>query len=249
MRVLITETTFPAMTMAGDLARMGLLVTRADDAEDALTFVAHAAQDVVIVEADLPDRRPVDLIRTLRRQHPTLGIILIAPAADLAARLTAFEAGADDALPHGTPASEVGARIDAIARRYRGRAQAELRLGDLTLDLATRKAHVGANELPLARLEFSLLEFLAQRTGQVQSRDAIMAHLYGLDDSPDSRIITAYVCHIRSKIEAAGGDGSILCNHWGRGYSVQVPATAADRMPLVALDDAEADALVARLAA
>jgi DNA-binding response OmpR family regulator len=242
MRVLITETTFSAMTMAADLARAGLLVTRADDAEDALTHAEHAPQDAVIVEADLPDQRPADLIRTLRRRYPALGILLIAPATDLAARLAAFEAGADDALPHGSAPAEVGARIAAITRRHRGRAQAELKLGDLSLDLAARRAMIGATPVRLARLEFALLAFLAQRAGQVQSRDTIMAHLYGLEDSPDSRIIPAYVCHIRTKIRAAGGDAAIITNHWGRGYSVAVPART--------LASAEAaDRVIARLAA
>lgn len=242
MRVLITETTFPAMALANDLASRGLLVTRAGDAEDALTFAEHAPQDVALVEGDLPDHRPTDLIRLLRRRHPGLALILIAPPGDLGTKLAGFEAGADDVVPPSMPAAEIAARAEAIVRRYRGRAGAELRLGSLTLDLSARKARVGKTVLPLARLEFALVEFMAQRMGQVVSRDQIMAHLYGLDDSPDSRVITAYVCHIRSKMEAAGGDGSVIRNHWGRGYSVAMPQTVA--MPVEA-----PEAIVARLAA
>jgi DNA-binding response OmpR family regulator len=242
MRVLITETTFPAMALANDMAARGLLVTRAGDAEDALAFAEHAPQDVALIEGDLPDHRPADLIRLLRRRHPGLALILVAPSGDLGMKLAGFEAGADDVVPPSMPAAEIAARAEAIVRRYRGRAGAELRLGDLTLDLSARRARVGKTVLPLARLEFALVEFMAQRMGQVVSRDQIMAHLYGLDDSPDSRVITAYICHIRGKIEAAGGDGSVIRNHWGRGYSIAVPQAAG--LPVEA-----PEAIVAQLAA
>lgn len=242
MRILLTETTFPAMALANDLAARGLLVTRAEDAEDALAFADHAPQDVALIEADLPDHRPCDLIRLLRRRHPGLALILIAPPGDLGSKLAGFEAGADDVVPPSMPAAEVAARAEAILRRYHGRSGSEVRLGDLTLDLSLRQARIAGAVIPFARLEFALIEFLAQRAGQVVSRDQIMAHLYGLEDGPDSRIITAYICHIRSKIEAAGGDGAVIRNHWGRGYSIAVPQA----MPRVAEVPAEA---IARLAA
>lgn len=239
MRVLILETTFATMSLAVDLTRTGLLVTRAADAEDTLAFADHAAQDVAIIDADLPDAQPATLIRTLRNRHPDLGLILTAPRGDLGARLAAFAAGADDALAYDVPAAEVAARIEAIVRRHRGTPQSDLRLGDLTLDLATRELRVGSAVVPLARLEFALFEFLARRAGQVLSRDAIMEHLYGLEDSPDHRIITAYICHIRSKIAEAGGDPSVIRNHWGRGYSIEATPVAATRP----------ETIVARLAA
>ncbi|MCU0907319.1 MAG: response regulator transcription factor [Rhodobacteraceae bacterium] len=249
MRVLITETTFATMSLAVDLTRAGLLVTRAADAQDTLAFADHAAQDVAIIDADLPDTPAPALIRKLRTRHPGLAIILTAPRSDLGARLAALDAGADDAVPHGVSAAEVAARIEAIVRRHRGVRQSDLRLGTLTLDLAERQLRVGATVVPLARLEFALFEFLARRTGQVLSREAIMEHLYGLEDSPDQRIITAYVCHIRSKIEAVGGDASVLRNHWGRGYSVAAPGPAGTTLPWAAPTREAAEAAIARLAA
>lgn len=249
MRVLILETTFATMSLAVDLARQGLLVTRADDAEDALAFADNATQDVAIIDADLPGTPAATLIRRLRSHHPDLAIILTAPRGDLGARLAALAAGADDAVSHGVPAAEVTARIEAIVRRYRGTPQSDLRLGNLTLDLAARQLRVGSTDVPLARLEFALFEFLARRPGQVLSRDAIMDHLYGLDDCPDQRIITAYICHIRSKIEAAGGDAGIIRNHWGRGYSVAAPARNDAPLPWVATAPEAAEAAIARLAA
>lgn len=249
MRVLILETTFATMSLAVDLGRAGLLVTRADEAEDALALADHAAQDAAIIDADVHDMPTATLIRRLRTRHPRLGILVTAPQGNLGARLAALAAGADDAVAHVTPAAEVTARIEAILRRYRGVPQSDLRLGNLTLDLVARQLRVGATTVPLARLEFALFAFLACRPGQVLSHDTIMDHLYGLDDSPDRRIITAYVCHIRSKIAAAGGDAGVIRNHWGRGYSVAAPAGSDLPLPWVATAPEAAEAAIARLAA
>lgn len=220
MRVLVTETTWTSMAAAKDLADAGMLVTRAGDGEEALDFAAVADHNVILIDHDLPDRDAADLIRTLRRRNPTTGLVLIAPPRDMERKLKAFAAGADDVVSSDAETAEILARVGAVGRRRAGRADPVIRIADLAIDTARHRASVGAAALPLTRIEYELLELLALRQGQVVSKDAIMTHLYSVEDAPDPRIIAAYVCHIRTKITAAGGDAGVVENVWGRGYAL-----------------------------
>lgn len=226
MRVLITETTWDSMVAANDLALAGFLVTRAGDAVEASEYAALADHDLYLIDDDLPDMQMFDLVRRLRGYKPLAAICLLSAPRLWKQNLKAFELGIDDMIVKGTPPKEVVARVHAVARRRHGLASPVIEAGGLTIDLLQRRVLAGGRDVPLARLEYEVLEMLALRRGNVLSKDAIMGQLYGLDDAPDTKIITVYICQLRAKIAAAGGDPGIVETVRGRGYALFEPMPA-----------------------
>jgi DNA-binding response OmpR family regulator len=99
-------------------------------------------------------------------------------------------------------------------------------VGDLTVDLQSRRVLVGREEVRLARKEFDCLAFLARSAGQVQRKDEIMRVVWGRDDPAGRRTVDSAVSRVRRKLEGAGSRVRVL-NSWGTGYSL-VPGGAAD---------------------
>ncbi len=220
MRILVSETTWAAMAIANDLANAGFLVTPAADGGEVFEYADLAQQNVILLDVDLPDMSGHHCLRQLRRTYPRAAIVMMAPPKDLAAKLRAFQCGADDVIEYKAEPREVAARLQAIARRRAGLSAPTIQVADLTLDCAQRRASIAGKPLHLTRLEYELVEMLALRAGKIVSKDEIMAQIYALGDAPDPKIIGVYICHIRAKISALGGDAGIVENVRGRGYAL-----------------------------
>jgi len=215
MRLLITETTWPTMTVAKDLAEDGFLLSRVDDGQGMLDFVRHGRQDAVLVAASLPDLDPVVAVAQARRLAPRLPVVaLTEPAIAWPRRRSLYDAGADAVLDLPIDAGELGARLRAMVLRAAGFPTAQLSLGGLEIDPAARTAHAGPDggraeadaptAIPLSPREYDLLEMLALARGRTVSRGEVMDHLYAFEDEPGPRIIDVYVARIRAKLAAAG---------------------------------------------
>jgi two-component system cell cycle response regulator CtrA len=120
-----------------------------------------------------------------------------------------------------TPPAEIVARHPAIVRRRAGRATPRIDVGGMMLDIDTQTVEVAGQDMHLTRLEYQLLEFLALGANTVRSREDILTQLYMLEDEPHSRIVEAYICRIRRKMDDLGADSSVLETVWGRGYMLR----------------------------
>jgi DNA-binding response OmpR family regulator len=220
MRILIAMTTWAAMTAAKDLAEAGFLVTRAEDGTDLLEYADLSEQNAILFDADLPDMEASACLKQLRRVRPDAAIVLLVPPGARATATRALADGADDVVTYGTDARELAARVQAVARRRAGLSDPVVQFGDLTLDIARQRASVLGRPLHLTRLEYELVESLALRPGRIVTKDEILGQLYALEDAPVSKIIGVYVCHIRQKIAALGGDPGVISNQRGRGYAL-----------------------------
>lgn len=220
VRILFAETNWAGMALARDLHQAGFFLTRGDDGADLIDFADLAQQDIIIVDADLPDMPSIDCLRMLRCRHPAQAIAFAIGKADQALALRAYAAGADLVFAHRVDRRELVARLVALGRRSAGFDRPLIPCGDVTIDCSHRAALVHGRRLDLTRIEYELLEYLALRPGQVVPKAGLMTHLYAFDDHPDDRIIAAYICHIRAKIGAAGGNPDLIQNNWGRGYAL-----------------------------
>lgn len=115
---------------------------------------------------------------------------------------------------------ELLARLGAVTRRCRGYESACLTAGALAIDLATLRARYGGHDLRLTKIEFTLLEFLMLRAGQVVSRDSIMTRLYQERDEAHIKIIDVLVCKLRKKLAEADAPPDVIRTAWGNGFSI-----------------------------
>ena len=125
-------------------------------------------------------------------------------------KIKGLDQGADDYLTKPFSFDELLARIRALLRRPRElQEEAVLKSGDLKLDLLSRRCWIGTNEIDLSQKEFSLLEFLLRRKGEVVSRSQIAEHVWDLHFDPMSNTIDVYINFLRKKIDSSRGKSRI----------------------------------------
>jgi two-component system response regulator MprA len=101
---------------------------------------------------------------------------------------------------------ELFARVRALLRRSSyDEPETELRVGDLRVDEAARRAWRGDTELELTKTEFELLQLLAHNAGVVLTRTTIYNKIWDYDFGPDSKALAVYISYLRRKLEADGG--------------------------------------------
>ena len=135
-------------------------------------------------------------------------------------RVAGLDRGADDYLTKPFSYAELLARLRALFRRGRPQRAAELRVGELRLDPATRRVWRGETEVELSAKEFAVLETLMSRPGEVFSRFALLEHAWDYDYENRSNIVDSYIRFLRKKIDLPFGLNSIETVR-GSGYRLR----------------------------
>jgi two-component system response regulator RegX3 len=203
MRILLVEDEAAiAEPLADRLRREGFAVTWVGNADAALSAPEH---DLVLLDLRLPDRDGYEVCRELRSRS-SVPIIVISARGDEVDRVVGLELGADDYLVKPFGIRELLARINAVTRRTSERAPASamLRVGELTVDGAGRRALLGANELELTAKEFDLLAVLASRPGAVVSRQRLLEDVWDGRHHLATKTIDVHVASLRRKLGDPG---------------------------------------------
>jgi DNA-binding response OmpR family regulator len=194
-----------------------------DRAKEALGRATPAAA-LVFVDASVRDYRVAGRLKAMRPEVPVL--VLLRGGRDRAL-LTAIEMGGDDVLRLPVTAGELGERLRATVRRLREEEAPSVLpddepflVGELTVDVATRRARRGARPLPLTDTEFQLLATLAGGAGRPFSRERLLNRLCGFDYDIDSRVIDVHVRNLRRKIELDPSRPALIRAVPGVGYCV-----------------------------
>ena len=171
--------------------------------------------DVVVLSAQLPTRGGLEVLAALRAQAVTTPVLLVASCGDVAARVAALDAGADDVVVPPVVAPELQARVRALARR--GASQpVTLCAGDLELDPMARTARRAGRPLQLTLREFQLLEYLVRRRGEVVLRERLWQDLWKGQGTrlPHDNVLDVHVARLRRKVD---GDAPVRLIHTIRG--------------------------------
>src|SRR5690349_24824621 len=152
------------------LAREGFEPVVAATAARALELADQIEPDIVLLDLTLPDGDGRDVCRALRRRS-NVPIVMLTARGTETDRIVGLELGADDYVVKPFSGAEVIARIRAVLRRAAPTGQQRLRrVGNLELDLGSRRVTLAGAELELSRKEFDLLSALMQRAGRVVRR-------------------------------------------------------------------------------
>jgi DNA-binding response OmpR family regulator len=226
MRLLLVEDD----RLIGDALRSALrldghAVDWVRDVASALAALASERFDLVLLDLGLPEDsapgRPTDasgglgVLRWLRGRHDAVPVIVLTARDGPGDRVAGLDNGADDYLVKPFDLDELGARMRAVQRRHRGRAQTLLQHGGVSLDPATRQVTRDGAPLLLSAREFAVLEALMERPGALLSRAQLEDRLYGWGDAVESNAVPVYIHQLRRKL----GSGFIR-NVRGLGYGV-----------------------------
>jgi two-component system, OmpR family, response regulator len=210
MRVLVVEDE-PKMArlLERGLSEEGYAVDVAPDAAEAVWLATEQEYDVVVLDLMLPDRDGFEVCKDLRAAGRWAPILMLTARDGVGDRVTGLDAGADDYLTKPFSFDELLARLRALLRRGAAPRPTVLEAGDLRLDPAARAVSRGGTSVALTAKEFSLLEYLLRRAGEVCTRTEIREHVWDFAYDGDSNVVDVYVRYLRDKIDRPFGRDSI----------------------------------------
>ncbi len=191
----------------------------ADGYRNALEKIELFEYDCILLDINLQDGNGMDLLRELKANNKTDGVLIISARNSLEDRVAGLQLGADDYLPKPFHLSELGARVSAIIRRRNSGGNNLIRLDGLTIDIQARTVKVGAMEVELTRKEYQLLLYFAYNKGRVVSKNAIAEHLWGdeMGGAANYDFIYTHIKNLRKKLLEAGW-GDYIQSVYGMGY-------------------------------
>jgi len=201
------------------LEAAGFAVTTAVDGVDGLERFRADPFDLILLDVMLPRLDGYEVARQVRRSS-TVPIVMLTARGDTMDVVVGLEAGADDYVRKPFDLPELIARIRAALRRAGTTAgeTAELRLGNLVIDIAGRTVTRDGVDVPLTRTELDLLIELVRHAGQVLSRDVLLDRVWGYDYLGDSRLVDVAVQRLRSKVETDPAVPELIQTVRGSGY-------------------------------
>jgi two-component system OmpR family response regulator len=205
------------------LATSGYRVDLAVNGNDALNCGRSTAYAVMAIDRLLPDIDGILVIRQLRADGIFTPALIISALGEIDDRVRGLRAGGDDYLVKPFAFAELLARVEALARRSATVVkETVLRVGDLELDLMSRRANRDGRNIELLPREFQLLEYLVRNEGNVVSRAMLLQNVWDLHFDPTTNIIDVYVGRLRRKIDGEQ-DYPLIHTVRGVGYRVCAP--------------------------
>lgn len=177
--------------------------------------------DCIVLDIMLPGGSGLDVLKNLKQNRKTDGVIIISAKGALEDKIAGIEIGADDYLAKPFHLSELSVRIAAIIRRKNFNGHSMLIIGAIQIDTQGKSASIQNQPLDLTQKEFQLLLFLAINKNRILSKNAIAQHLWGddMDLAANYDFIYSHIKNLRKKILAAGADDCIR-SIYGEGYKM-----------------------------
>jgi len=202
------------------LDKAGFATTTARNGVEAMMAVGRGGVDFMVLDIGMPEMDGLEVCRHVRKSSE-LPILFLSARDEEIDRILGLEIGGDDYVTKPFSPRELVARVKAILKRSGGNSGPDkvLSHGDLRLDRARHSIAVGARDIALTALEFSILEVLLARPELVFSREQLMSAAYGPSIHVADRTIDSHVRNIRAKFTEAGRAAIIVTVH-GVGFKL-----------------------------
>ncbi|WP_447981275.1 heavy metal response regulator transcription factor [Achromobacter kerstersii] len=221
MKILIVEDELKtADYLRKGLGEQGCTVDVAHNGIDGQHLALEHDYDVIVLDAMLPGMDGFAVLRSLRtvRQTP---VIMLTARDGVEDRIRGLHDGADDYLVKPFSFLELLARLQALTRRGRAQEPVQLRIGDLQIDLISRKAWRAGTRLDLTAKEFALLAVLARRQGEILSKTAIAELVWDMNFDSNVNVVEVAIKRLRGKVDAPFGR-RLLHTIRGMGYVLEL---------------------------
>jgi len=213
----------------GDYLRQGLteagfVVDLARDGVDGLHLALTQPYDLAILDVMLPGMNGWQIMHGIRQAGKEMAVLFLTAKGDVDDRVRGLELGADDYLIKPFAFSELLARVRTLLRRGTKSKEAEaLRAADLELDLLRRRATRAGQKIDLTSKEFSLLELLLRRQGEVLPRSLIASQIWDMNFDSDTNVIEVAIRRLRAKVDD-GFELKLIRTVRGMGYVLEAGA-------------------------
>lgn len=225
MKILVIEDDpETAAFIARGLKEHGHVADIAADGRDGLLQASGGEYDVLIVDRMLPGLDGLGVVRTLRAAGTRTPVLFLTAMGGVSERVEGLDVGGDDYLVKPFAFAELNARVSALARRPAlPEVTTALRVGDLEMDLLTRRVTRAGREIDLQPQEFRLLEFLMRHSGRVVTRTMLLEGVWGFHFDPRTSVVETHISRLRAKIDREFPQ-PLLHTIRGSGYSLRAPS-------------------------
>lgn len=224
MKLLIIEDELSLkQSMVDFLTGAGYLCESVATYSDALEKIELYDYDCIILDIMLPDGSGLNLLKNLKQNHKSDGIIIISAKGELDDKILGIEMGADDYLAKPFHLSELAVRVASIIRRKSFNGQSLMHIGTIQIDTQGKEVTVQNKPVDLTQKEYQLLLYLAINKNRILSKNAIAQHMWGddMDFADNFDFIYSHIKNLRKKLLAAGSDDCIR-SIYGEGYKMQI---------------------------
>jgi two-component system OmpR family response regulator len=204
MKILVVEDNERvARFVTKGLREAGHTVEHAANGRDGLFLAASEPHDVIVMDRMLPgDIDGLAIIEALRKSGNRTPILILSALNDVDERIRGLRSGGDDYLTKPFAFGELLARVDALGRRgVDGGADRILQVGDLRMDLLSRRVSRGSRPITLQPREFKLLEYLMRHANQVVTRTMLLEAVWDYNFDPQTNVVDVHISKLRQKIE------------------------------------------------
>lgn len=202
----------------------GWLADVAVRGEDAVWMVETDAYDVMCLDVNLPGIDGFEVCRRVREHGAAIPILMLTARDGVADRIAGLDYGADDYLTKPFDFGELVARLRALSRRSSSLTPSEvLTVGDLTLDLGSRRVTRGEVPIDLSTKEIQVLEVFLRSPGIVLTRTQILERAWDSGYEHRSNVVDVYIRYLREKIDRPFGCDTLTTVR-GAGYRLDAPA-------------------------
>ncbi len=210
MRILLVEDQSKlARLLQQGLREEQITADVAANGADGLWMATEQPYDVLVLDVMLPDIDGLEVCRRLREVDDRTPVLMLTAMSSVRDRVAGLDVGADDYLVKPFAFDELLARLRALARRGAVARPAQLRVGDLCLDLTARRVTRGAAEVPLTGQEFALLEAMARRKGETLTREQLVHLAWDIAYEAHSNVVDVCVKGLRDRIDRPFGRHSL----------------------------------------
>jgi DNA-binding response OmpR family regulator len=205
-------------------------VSVATDGDTGLREATARTWDLIILDLRLPGTDGLEICRRVRQKSLSVPVLMLTSKSSELDRVLGLELGADDYVTKPFSVLELTARVKAILRRARlsqdkaQRVHREVRVGDVTINPATRDATVRDKHVELTAREFDLLYHFANNPGRVFRRTELLDSVWGYGHAGYEHTVNSHINRLRAKIEDDPAHPERIVTVWGVGYKMHAPS-------------------------
>lgn len=187
--------------------------------EEAVDHLQVYNYDIVILDIMMPAMDGMEVLKWMRQRKIETPVIFLTAKDSIEDRVVGLDNGADDYLVKPFSYEELLARIRVLSRRKTSHFTSYLKVGELEMDLTTRKVTRAGREIVLTAKEFKILEYMMYHPNILLTRAQLEEQAWDSSFEGGSNIVDVYIRYLRRKIDD-GYDKKMICTVRGAGYKL-----------------------------
>ena len=217
MRLLVVEDEIDlAFLIKKGLQKEGYAIDIANDGEEALFLYQINDYDLIVLDLNLPLISGLEILRRIRKTDFVTKVLILSAYNSVEDRVTGLDLGANDYLIKPFDFKELAARIRTLLRINFSLNPTILSVGDLSLNLDTKKATIKQQEIALTKKEFSILEYLLRNKNQVISKEMLIEHVWDNETNTYDSALKFHLHSLRKKLSH-----QYIQNVFNQGYIIK----------------------------